>query len=69
VAVDAVGTRVMGLEPKHYGVIRVCADSGLGTWKADEIEVVGDSIESVMRKFDISAITGVGVYHKGPTAW
>ncbi|MBA7504916.1 hypothetical protein ES706_03578 [subsurface metagenome] len=69
VAVDAVGTRVMGLEPLHYGVIRVAADSGLGTYKADEIEVVGDSIESVMRKFDISTITGVGVYHKGPTAW
>jgi len=69
VAVDATGTRVMGLEPKHYGVIRVCADSGLGTWKADEIEVVGDSIESVMRQFDIGSIIGAGIYHKGPKAW
>jgi len=69
VAVDATGTRVMGLEPSHYGVIRVAADSGLGTWKADEIEVVGDSIASVMRQFDIGAITGVGIYHTGPTAW
>ncbi|MFB0528275.1 MAG: DUF362 domain-containing protein, partial [bacterium] len=69
VAVDATGTRIMGLEPSHYGVIRVAADSGLGTWKADEIEVVGDSIESVMRQFDIAAIRGVGLYHTGPTAW
>ena len=69
VAVDATGTRVMGLQPSHYGVIRACADSGLGTWKADEIEVVGDSIASVMRQFDIGAIIGVGLYHTGPTAW
>ena len=69
VAVDATGTRVMGLQPSHYGVIRACADSGLGTWKADEIEVVGDSIASVMRQFDIGAIIGVGLYHTGPKAW
>ncbi|NIM03647.1 DUF362 domain-containing protein [bacterium] len=69
VAVDATGTRVMGLQPSHYGVIRACADSGLGTWKAEEIEVVGDSLASVMRQFDIGAIRGVGLYHTGPTAW
>ena len=69
VAVDATGTRVMGLEPSFYGVIRACAESGLGTYKADEIEVVGDSIESVMRQFDIGAIRGVGKYVTTPTAW
>jgi len=69
VAVDATGTRVMGLEPSFYGVIRACAESGLGTYKADEIEVVGDSIESVMRQFDIGAILGVGKYVTTPTAW
>jgi len=69
VAVDATGTRVMGLQPSHYGNIRVAAESGLGTYKADEIEVVGDSIASVMKQFDIGAIRGVGLYHKGPTAW
>jgi len=69
VAVDATGTRVMGLEPSFYGVIRACAESGLGTYKADEIEVVGDSIASVMRQFDIGAIRGVGKYVTTPTAW
>jgi len=69
VAVDATGTRVMGLEPSFYGVIRACAESGLGTYKEDEIEVVGDSVASVMRQFDIGAIRGVGKYVTTPTAW
>ena len=46
-AVDAIGARVMGFDPGHYGNIRVFAESGAGTLKADEIEVPGDSIQNL----------------------
>jgi len=61
-AVDATGTRVMGLVPWHYGVTRACAEAGLGTYKEDEIEVVGDSIESVMKQFDPVPFPGAGFF-------
>jgi len=69
VAVDATGARVMGVDPSTNGVIRACAESGLGTYKEDEIEVVGNSIESVMKKFDTPPQVQVGQYTTKPEAW
>jgi len=69
VAVDATGTRVMGLQPSHFGHIRACAESGLGTYKADEIQVVGDSLPSVMKQFAFPKQTQVGFYTTKPEAW
>ena len=69
VAVDATGTRVMGIDPSVNGVIRCAAESGLGTYKEDEIEVVGNSIESVMKKFDTPPQVQVGQYTTKPAAW
>jgi uncharacterized protein (DUF362 family) len=69
VAVDATGARVMGLQPSHFGHIRACAESGLGTYKADEIQVVGDSLPSVMKQFAFPKQTQVGFYTTKPEAW
>jgi uncharacterized protein (DUF362 family) len=69
VAVDATGARVMGIDPSTNGVIRCCSESGLGTYKEDEIEVVGNSIESVMSKFDTPPQVQVGQYTTKPEAW
>jgi len=69
VAVDATGTRVMGLDPRRFGHIRASAESGLGTYKEDEIEVVGDSIESVMKQFAFPKEVQTGYYTTNPKAW
>jgi len=61
VAADAVGTSTMGLTPKHYGYLRVAQEIGLGTY--EDIEVVGNSIEEVMKQY-----AGPPMGH-GPGAW
>jgi uncharacterized protein (DUF362 family) len=49
VAVDSVGTMCMGFVPWHYGIIRTCKEYGVGTY--DDIEVVGEKIDDVMKMF------------------
>lgn len=49
VAVDAVEAMVMGLKPENYGHLTLAEQMGLGTMK--DINVVGDPIEKVMKKF------------------
>ena len=52
VAVDSVCSRVMGIEnPLVVSTTRIAAHDGLGTANPGEIEVVGQSIEAVMKKF------------------
>ncbi len=49
VAVDATGSRVMGIDPQEIGHIRVAHERGLG--EMYNIEVVGDGIEAVRKIF------------------
>jgi len=51
VAVDAVGAAVMGVSPKDVKHLRFAEEKGLGTCDLTEIEVLGQPIESVRRKF------------------
>jgi uncharacterized protein (DUF362 family) len=51
VAVDTVGSAVMGYSVNECKYLRYAAEKGLGTCDLPEIEVVGASIESVKRKF------------------
>ncbi|MBI5969458.1 MAG: DUF362 domain-containing protein [Deltaproteobacteria bacterium] len=48
VAVDAVGCRVIGLDPREVRHIRLAYERKLGQMLLDEIEVVGRSVESVL---------------------
>lgn len=48
VAVDAVGCRVIGVDPLEVRHIRLAHERKLGRMLPDEIEVVGRSIESVL---------------------
>ena len=52
VATDAVGARVMGIDPAKVKHLRHCADHGLGELRAEKIEVVGAPIEQVRKKYD-----------------
>jgi uncharacterized protein (DUF362 family) len=49
VAVDATACRIMGFDPKEVAHIRMANERGLGD--LDNIEVLGEPINSVMRKF------------------
>jgi len=49
VAADATGCRVMGIDPHEVAHIRRANDRGIG--KMDEVEVLGERIENVSKKF------------------
>lgn len=51
VAVDAVTCTIMGVEPMEDGCVRVAAESGIGTADLKQIEVVGEPIANVKRRF------------------
>jgi len=51
VAVDAVGAAVMGVPPETVKHLRYAEQIGLGTCDLNRIDVVGEPIEKVMKKF------------------
>jgi len=51
VAVDAVGAAVMGVSPETVEHLRHAKEKGLGTCDLNKIEVVGEPIEKVRKKF------------------
>ena len=54
VAVDSVGAAVMSVRPTSVKHLVFAAEKGLGTCRLEEITVLGQSIESVKRKFSRS---------------
>ncbi|MEM3554127.1 MAG: DUF362 domain-containing protein [Candidatus Bathyarchaeia archaeon] len=51
VAVDAVGAAVMGISPTEVEHLVLAEKKGLGTCQLKNIEVIGEPIEKVKRKF------------------
>jgi len=51
VAVDAVAAAVMGFDPRVIGFLRYADAAGLGVADLDRIEVVGDPIAAVQKRF------------------
>ena len=51
VAVDAVCGRIAGFEPEEVLLTKNGAERGLGTYKKEEIEIFGESLETVYRRF------------------
>ncbi len=51
VAVDQVCTAVMGWDPMDVGTNYLAAKRGLGPSSLDEIEVIGEAIENIKRRF------------------
>jgi len=50
-AVDAVTAKIMGFEPQECGCLREAAESKIGTMNLDKIEVVGEPVAKVQRRF------------------
>jgi uncharacterized protein (DUF362 family) len=53
VAVDAVATAVMGINPEKVEFLRIAEKRGLGTFKLSNIDVLGERIDDVKRKFKL----------------
>lgn len=51
VATDATGCRTMGINPEEIYHIRRAKEKGLGEMDQSKIELVGNSVEEVIRKF------------------
>ena len=51
VAVDCVGSAIIGYSPKKAKYLQFAEKKGLGTVNMEEIEIVGSKIEDVYRKF------------------
>ncbi len=51
VAVDAVASAVMGVDPTQVKYLRLAEERGLGTSNLDEIEIRGRSIREVAKRF------------------
>jgi len=51
VATDAVGSAIMGVDPRKVRHIQLAWERGLGVGDLREIEVLGESIETVRKKF------------------
>jgi len=57
VAVDAVGATVMGISIEYVKHLRLAEERGLGTCNLERIQVLGEPIEKVQRKFRTSFMT------------
>ncbi|TFF63730.1 MAG: DUF362 domain-containing protein, partial [Promethearchaeota archaeon] len=53
VALDSVVSHIIGLDPKEVVHIVKAKEKGLGTMDLENIEIIGESIESVKREFKI----------------
>lgn len=72
VAADATAARVMGIEPDSIKYLRLACEQSLGTIKKQEIEIKGEKIEKVKKKFRQAEIDleefkkyGIKVIEKG----
>ncbi|MDH5450651.1 MAG: DUF362 domain-containing protein [Candidatus Bathyarchaeota archaeon] len=57
VAVDAVGAAVMGIPPESVKHLRLAEEKGLGTCHLEEIEILGEPIARVKKKFKTSFLS------------
>lgn len=62
VAVDSVAAAIMGFQPMEIPAIRCAGTEGLGEIDLEKIEVVGNSIESVMKHFKRPNGDPIGMY-------
>jgi len=53
IAADRVGLEAMGIDPAWVGYLNYCAQAGLGQYDLAKIEIVGPSIASVQRKYEL----------------
>jgi uncharacterized protein (DUF362 family) len=53
IAADRVGVETMGIDPTWMGYLRFCGDFGIGQYDLSKIDVRGEKIASVARKYQL----------------
>ncbi len=53
VAADRVGVETMGINPDWMGYLRYCAEFGVGQYDLAKIDIRGEKIEAVRRKYQL----------------
>jgi uncharacterized protein (DUF362 family) len=53
VAVDTIGTLIMGINPRNVKYLNLADDKGLGVSKLNKIKILGNRIEDVKKKFKL----------------
>nr|MBC8235892.1 DUF362 domain-containing protein [bacterium] len=70
VAADTVGSTMMGFNPLDIDYLYYAAEKGFGAFNSDDITIVGNQIESVLRKFSrISKDGGTDFITRGNRSW
>jgi len=69
-AVDTIGIMAMGFDPDEIPYLKLAREVGFGTTDRDKIEVVGEPLEKIAKKFkpppmDLVPTKGVKVIEKG----
>ena len=62
VAVDAVGSAAMGIEPVELAAVRLAHYAGLGEMDIDEIDLRGKPLEEVKRYLKRPVVSSMGAY-------
>jgi uncharacterized protein (DUF362 family) len=55
IAADRVGVEAMGIDPTWMGYLRFCGDFGVGQYDLSKIDVRGQQIKDVARKYQLHA--------------
>lgn len=53
VAADRVGIELMGINPEWVGYLNYCAQAGLGQYDLSKIEVIGATVASLQKKYEL----------------
>jgi uncharacterized protein (DUF362 family) len=59
VAVDAISAAVMGIRPEYVKHLSLAEECGLGTCNLERIQVLGEPIERVSRRFRTSFLSKI----------
>jgi uncharacterized protein (DUF362 family) len=66
VAADRVGVETMGINPDWMGYLKFCADFGIGQFDIKNIDIRGEKIADVMKKYRLHADVERGLEWMGP---
>ncbi len=51
IAVDAIGIKLMGVEPRYLQYLKWCGDAGLGNFDESQINVVGPNLSKFIKRY------------------
>lgn len=66
VACDRIGVEAMGIDPEWIACLQWCDDFGVGNYRREKIELRGESVEKVARKYRLHADIERELQWRGP---